>query len=112
MSTLEVPPSGDGRMPIFHVRDGSTQEFITVFQKQFGQGFELVTTGEAENLGLFGPGSMSPVARERFGDFIGVALDAVILHYASRPSTQPQRFYLAQHAGLTPSELMIPLIVA
>lgn len=112
MALLEAPPSGDGRMPIFHVRSGSELDFSQAFNAQFGEGFALLNIKEAEQMGLFGPEQMSNTARERFGDFVGIALAPVILHYASQRSPAPQHFYFAQHAGLTPDELLIPLVVA
>lgn len=112
MSLLEAPPSGDGRMPLFHVRAGSELAFSRAFNDHFGDAFALLNLKEAEQIGLFGPEPMSNTARERFGDFVGIALAPVILHYASKRSPAPQHFYLAQHAGLTPDELLIPLVVA
>lgn len=112
MSLLEAPPSGDGRMPIFHVRPGSELEFSRTFNDHYGEGFALLSLKEAEQLGLFGPEPMSQTTRARFGDFVGIALTPVILHYVSKHSPAPQNLYLAQHAGLTPDELLVPLVVA
>jgi hypothetical protein len=111
-SLLEAPPSGDGRMPLFHLKQGTELEFARAFDQQFGSDFALLSSKEAELLGLFGPELMSNTARRRFGDFVGIALGPVVLHYASKRSPPPQHFYFAQHAGLTPDELLIPLVVA
>jgi hypothetical protein len=112
MSLLDVPPSGDGRMPIFHVREGRMEEFAGGFDSQFGSDFVLLVSSEADSLGLFGPEKMSSVARRRFGDYVGLALSPVVIHYASHRAPLPQTVYAAQHAGLTPEELLIPLVVA
>jgi hypothetical protein len=111
MAMLDAPPSGDGRMPIFHVRSGALGEFPTAFHDQFGDGFVLMSRDDAEALELFGPRPMSPVSRQRFGDFVGIALAPVLLHYDVHREPPPQQVYLAQHAGLTPNELLIPLVV-
>ncbi|HEY5956839.1 MAG TPA: alkaline phosphatase family protein, partial [Polyangiaceae bacterium] len=112
MAFLDAPPSGDGRMPIFHVRAELHSEFHRAFEEHFGEGFALLDSSEAEQLGLFGPKPLSVVSRQRFGDFVGIALGRVLVHYEPRRAPLPQHVYLAQHAGLTPEELLIPLIVA
>ena len=53
---------------------------------------------------LFGPGPMSPIARRRFGDFIGIPFKAVTLAYHP-PHKALTDLYLAVHAGLSPEEL-------
>ena len=48
------------------------------------------------------------------GDFVGIALRPVTLHYVvpAPPGATPHRQYLALHGGLSRDELEIPLIVA
>jgi hypothetical protein len=111
-SLLAAPPSGDGRMPIFHVREGQKDAFVASFASHFGDHFVLMERAEAEVLGLFGPGPMSTIARRRFGDYVGIALGPVVLHYSSHRGPPPQQVYVAQHGGLTSEELLIPLVVA
>jgi hypothetical protein len=112
MTLLQAPPSGDGRMPILHARPGCGPELERCFDEQFGSGFALLTGQECDELRLFGPEPMSSVSRQRFGDYVGIALGPVSLHYGSRASSKPEHLYVAQHAGLTPDELLVPLIVA
>ncbi len=112
---LEVPPSGDARLPIFHVRAGCQAEFVERFSIRYGSALRLMKSSEAEEIGLFGPPPTSEAARRRFGDFVGIALRPVTLHYA-RPlppdAPPPHAVYRAQHAGLTRDEMEIPFIVA
>ncbi len=110
---LLVPPSGDARLPIFHVRPGCHAEFAERFHARYGADLRLASSLEAAESGLFGPAPLSPAARARFGDYVGIALRPVTLHYAPPPvEVRPHRVYRAQHAGLTPDEMEIPLIVA
>jgi hypothetical protein len=60
---------------------------------------------------FFGPDRMSPVARARFGDFIGIAHRPVTL--AFHPPGKPVgELYLAVHAGMSPQEMQVPVCVA
>jgi hypothetical protein len=109
---LAVPPTGDARMPIFHVREGrDPQGFAAAFNERFGNRMILIPTSEAERLDLFGPGRMSPAARQRFGHFIALTFCPATLSY--HPSNKPVgELFIAVHAGLSPQEMWVPLCVA
>jgi hypothetical protein len=95
---LQVPPSGDARMPIFHVRPERRDEFVHMFQERFGDRLLLLRTGELERLELCGLGAFSPRARERFGDFVGIPLARSALSF--HPPNKPiGHLYIALHAG-------------
>lgn len=110
LDLLAVPPSGDARMPIFHVRDGRGTAFVEAFRARFGDRICLITIARAEELELFGPGELSPIARQRFGDFIGFPFQpaSVAFHPLNKP---PTHLYRSIHAGLSPEEMQIPLIL-
>jgi hypothetical protein len=111
LELLIVPPTGDARMPVFHVRDGRHGEFAELFRRRFGDRMYLLATSDAEEMELFGPGEFSAVARPRFGDFIAIAHRAATL--AFHPPDRPLgRLYLSVHAGLSPDEMWVPLCVA
>ncbi len=111
LELLAVPPSGDARMPIFHVRDGKGPAFVEMFKQRFGDRICLITLDQAERLELFGPGQLSTAARQRFGDFIGFPFRpaSVAFHPQNKP---PAHLYRSIHAGLSPEEMRIPLIIA
>ena len=111
LDLLAVPPSGDARMPIFHVRNERGGQFAGAFRERFGDSMILVGIEEAERLELFGPGPLTGVARRRFGDFIAFPFRPAALAY--HPPNKPVgSVYLAVHAGLSPQEMRIPLCVA
>lgn len=111
LELLVVPPSGDARMPIFHVREGEREAFVATFRERFADRMVLVDVDAAESMELFGPGAMSPVARRRFGDFVAVPFKAMTLAY--HPPHKPLTdLYLAVHAGLSPEEMTVPLCIA
>jgi hypothetical protein len=111
LALLACPPSGDARMPVFHVRGNRHEAFRDQFLARFGDRMILLPTAEAERMQLFGPGPMSPVARRRFGDFIGIPFKPATL--AFHPPGKPLgNVYLAVHAGLSPQEMWVPLCIA
>ena len=111
LAALEVPPSGEPRVPFFHVRAGAGARFERAFRRRFGDIYALLSVAEAEALALFGPGPLAGAARRRIGDFIGLSPAPVALIYGTDlgDSVGALRGY---HGGLTPAEMRVPLIVA
>ncbi|CAM9424588.1 unnamed protein product [Choristocarpus tenellus] len=100
------PPTVEPRSPCFHCRPGLQDEFAARFRaSRFAADFELLSTDEVEDLQLLGPGNLSPVARERVGDFQAFTAGPKIL-----VSGQPRRM-IGWHGGATPVEMEVPLIV-
>jgi hypothetical protein len=114
LATLGVPPTGDARMPIFHVRPDRRDEFVDLFGERYADRMILLETVEAERLELFGPGKIAKRVRPRFGDFIAIPYRRSTLAYApvSVPGAAPSAPYIGQHAGLSPEEMRVPLCVA
>ena len=104
---LIAPPSGEPRVPLFHVKEGKAQEFERRFRDRFGEWFVLLTASEAERLELFGPGPFADVTRQRVGDYLALPLGEDVLAYEP-----PEDWMVGFHAGLTPAEMLVPLILA
>ena len=110
LELLEVPPTGDARMPIFHLRRGSRGRFVEQFSGRFGERMFLIETDEAEQLELFGPGRFGDAARRHFGDFIAFPQGPATL--AFHPPNKPLgHLFLAVHGGLSPQEMWVPVCV-
>lgn len=111
LELLRVPPTGDARMPIFHVKDGAHVAFADLFERRFGDRMALVPTEQAEAMRLFGPSGFGDAVRERFGDFIAFPFKPATLgfHPADKP---PGHLFLAVHGGLSADEMRVPLCVA
>lgn len=111
LEMLLVPPTGDARMPVFHVRPEARLDFADQFRNRFGEQMYLVSTDECERLQLFGPGPFLPRARTRFGDFIAFPYVPATLAY-HRIDKPLGELFLAVHAGLSPQEMWVPLVLA
>ena len=110
LELLTVPPSGDARMPIFHLKPGSHDAFVETFMQRFGSSMILVETDHADALRLFGPEPMTTQVRRRFGDFIAFPIKPATLAYLP-PEKQPGHLFFSVHAGLSPDEMHVPLCV-
>jgi len=108
---LEVPISGDARMPVFHVREGKRLEFLEQAEERFGDRIAFVATEAAEAMELFGPGRISEKVRGRFGDYVGFPFERATLAY--HPPEKPLgHLFKAVHAGLSPQEMWVPICIA
>jgi hypothetical protein len=106
---LRTPPSAEPRAPIFHLVPGAEAEFEEAFRAHFGEQFALLTTGEALELGLYGPLQPAPAVRERMGDYVGISGRRHALIYGTDKSMVQM---IGFHGGLDPDEVRIPLVVA
>ena len=111
LELLHAPPTGDARMPLFHVREGQHQAFVGQFTERFADRMVLLDIDEADRMRLFGPGPLSATARRRFGDFVAIPFRPATLAFHP-PHKPPGELYLAVHAGLSPQEMWVPLCVA
>ena len=109
---LRREPSGDSRAVYFHVREGDEREFKDMFRDRFGDRFFLLTTGEAEEMRLFGPGSLSDEVRRRLGTFVALSAGVDVILYDWPSRSEDDQPFVGYHSGLTPAEMLIPLIVA
>lgn len=105
LELLRAAPSGDPRVPLFHVRPGRQAEFEATFRSRFGERFALLTTGDLASLRLLGP-AISARTRGLLGDYVAIPGTASVLRH--RPESEMRGY----HGGMTPAECQIPLIVA
>ena len=99
-------PSGEGRTTHYHVKAGLATEFRAQFERRLGDRYVLITREEACSLHLFGPNEPAAEARSRIGDFIAIGEG----HAEILP--EELGFMRGDHGGMTPDEMLIPLIVA
>lgn len=108
LALLAVPPYGEPRVPMFRTKLGTAGAFAATFRERFGERFVLLSTDEADELRLFGREPLSAETRARIGDFIAVALDDDVLLYD--PDAE-LRAMAGTHGGMTPAEMLVPLVV-
>lgn len=108
LAMLAAPPYGEPRVPMFRVNQGSAPAFAAAFRARFGDRFVLLSADDAEGLSLLGTEPLSVETRERVGDFVAPALGDDVLLYD--PDAE-LRAMAGTHGGMTPAEMMVPLVL-
>ena len=108
---LRFPPSGDARVMYLHTRDWAAERVRRLFERRFNDRFIIITVDEAETLELFGPGKLSPIARERMGDLIVISSGVDMIEYNAARGVGTSVQFNSHHSGLTPDEMRIPLVI-
>ena len=108
---LDHEPWGDMREMHFAVTPSKESAFETMFSDRFGDIVYLITTEELEELCLMGPGSITPTARRRIGTHIAISKGSHAMKFMASSSTREHRIHRSHHSGLTPDEMLVPLIV-
>jgi len=109
---LRCPPSGEPRVPMFHVRPGCETEFESEFARRFGKAFRLVSVARFDADRCFGPDPLVPEMRNRIGDYAALADDPRIFLYGPPRYHRHEALFRGWHGGRTPDEVRIPLIVS
>lgn len=107
---LRCAPTGEPTVPFFHVREGEIEAFRDAFEQRHPETFALLTPDDLEELELLGPKPLSRETRARIGDLVGIARGPTALYY--RPRSTQVTPNVGVHAGLTPGEMRVPLIIA
>ena len=110
--TLRVAPSGDPRVMYFHLRDGAEGQFREAIERRLGEIVFVLSTDELEELELLGPGPLSPLTRERLGDFVAIAGGADAVGFSAVTGGRKMVENASQHSGLTPEQMRVPLVIA
>ena len=107
MDMLVRPPTVEPRAAAFYVKEECLGAFPAAFRRAFGQNFILLTREEFLRSGLLGPGKQNKKLPEIVGDYMAIATDHDCI------DNSPECTLLkGVHAGLTTTEMRVPLIVA
>lgn len=107
MNCLVRMPSLEPRTVNLFVKNEYKESFPALFKKTFGNDFLLLTREEALSEKLFGIGTDNPNLPQMIGDFVALAIADKSIYFTHFQGQQMP----GNHAGLTPEEFTIPLIV-
>lgn len=106
-SLLDKAISMEKRASSFFVKRGKEVEFAELFNKYYGNYFELLSKKEVLDLKLFGEGEPAKGVLDTFGDYLAIAIKEYGI-YASKEFTYKEHFK-GHHAGGTEAERLIDI---
>lgn len=101
-------PVGEPRASYLFVRDGQRQAMAELAAAQFDDSLICLDSHAALSMGLFGTGELKPEVASRIGDLLLVSTDRTGLFHPYPDAAMLK----GMHGGLTPQEMIVPLIVA
>ena len=108
-SLLDKPLSMEKRTVSIFVKKDKREEFETLFNKYYGDCFELLTKKEVLDIKLFGEGKPANGVIDAFGDYIAIAKKEYGL-YSSKEFAYKENFK-GHHAGGTEDERLIDISI-
>lgn len=107
--TFIRPPALESRFVTFFIRPDRKGDFAKLFAKYFGDEFTLFTKKDFIASGISGTGKMHKLVPSLLGDFVAIAVKNKSLRYTTGERVISS--FRADHAGFTPEEMTVPLIV-
>ena len=108
MECLEMMPSVEPRAMNLFIKPGKEDIFRSAFERLFGDSYVLLSKKEVLDVKLFGEGKEHSGFRSMIGDYVAVAVGGMTVF----DDVDDIERFRSTHAGLTPEEMTIPLIVA
>jgi len=108
--SLQQPLSGEPRVAFCHVKPACRQQFQALAEQQLGHAAWCIPSRTLLDEGWFGPGPAHPKLAARIGDFTLLMKDDWGLLDLVEGERRPT--LLGNHGGLSPAEMLVPLIVA
>ena len=108
-SLLSKPMSMEKRTASLFVKEDKKKEFEELFNKYYGEYFELLSKKEVLDIKLFGEGEPAKGVVDAFGDYIAIAKKEYGI-YASKEFSYTEHFK-GHHAGGTDEERLIDISI-
>lgn len=100
-------PSIEPRALNLFIKQEKKAQFISEFQKEFGEKFWLMSKEEVIQRQLFGPNTEHPSFRDMLGDYVAIAISDLTICVTREEAND----LIGVHAGITEDEMEIPLII-
>jgi hypothetical protein len=102
---LTIMPTCENRLAFLYTRSGIEKALKAYIKKSWGDDFQVISSVQAIEAGLFGKGQKHPRLMERVGDQIVLAHGSAYLWWSKKESRQVSR-----HGGLSSEEMLIPFM--
>ena len=107
--TFIRPPALESRFITFFIKQSQQETFKNLFKQYFGNEFVLFEKEDFLSSGILGLGKMHKNVPDMLGDFVAIGIKDKSLRYSTGEKMFPA--LKADHAGYTPEEMTVPLIV-
>ena len=107
---LRLPLSGEPRVAYCHAKPGCAERFAAHARDMLGERADVRMSAELIAEGWFGPGPAHPRLTERVGD-VTLLMRGRYTIKDFLPG-EKRHLLIGNHGGLTPDEMLIPLVVA
>lgn len=105
LDLMTCKTSVDQRAAVFRIKKGKKRVFAALFDKYFGDYYDLYSASEVRRSRLFGDGEEHSLFRAELGDYLAIAKGDVAI-------TAPgDHYHVSHHAGYTDDEVMVPFVV-
>ena len=105
---LSKPPSIESRFVSFFIKEGKQKEFYKNFTTKFKDNYKLYTKQEFIDKHLLGKGKKHSRIDSYLGDYIFISESSLAIRYNVAETNQTP--HLADHAGITKDEMIVPVI--
>jgi len=102
---LHMSPTGENRLAYLYVKPGQGAAIEEYLRRTWPGAFSVLPSSQLLETGLFGPGTPSPLARERLGDLTVITHQDAYLWWAAKENP-----LIGRHGGLSAEEMLVPLI--
>jgi len=106
----KILATGGPRDLFLHVKKEKVASTVFYLQKKLEETAWVYPLKKAQKIGLFGPGKASKRFRQRAGDILVLPRGNAIFWLEKERRKKPPK--LGHHGGLSPEEMLIPLIAA
>ena len=108
-SCFKTPLTLDDRVSAVFLKPNKKKTFIDFFNAHLKDDFILIKSSDALKQGLFGHGKEHTYIRDFLGDYLIISIGHRVLRQ-NIPNARPTPEFKSSHAGLSPQEMLVPLI--
>jgi hypothetical protein len=109
LAMLKLPPTGDSRAPILHVKEGERDRVKQYFEKNFNGLFDVRDSTSLLEEGYFGLGKVRSETFDRIGDLVAIPNSYNAIDYSIADPGHAD--VPGRHGGLSEEEMNVPCVI-
>ncbi|MDX9864106.1 MAG: alkaline phosphatase family protein [Anaerolineaceae bacterium] len=105
LSYLTIKPTCENRLPYLFVKPGCEEKMIAYVEQQWPGQFKFIPSQQALQAGFLGSNGLDPRTPERLGNWIAIPQNGAYWWWSAEKNP-----LLGRHGGISPTEMLVPLI--